>query len=87
VLKAGKQFLTHAVPAILKPLRVLWNELIGFTFLAFAVLVGFASWRNLTKPNADGQLIFWSLVGFAFTLLLLWYGISSFRRAKKISRS
>lgn len=87
MLKVGKQFLTHAVPAILKPIRVLWNEVIGFTFLAFAVLVGFASWRNWNKPNADAHLLFWSVVGFGFALLLVWYGVSSFRRAKKISRS
>lgn len=87
MLKAGKQFLTHVVPAVVKPIRILWNELIGFIFLSFGILVGFSTWRNFSEGGqASGNPIV-LLAGGAFALMLLWYGVSSFLRAKKISRS
>jgi hypothetical protein len=87
VLKAGKQFLTHAVPAIVKPIRILWNEVIGFVFLSFGVLVGFSTWRAIREGGQAEGSIMTLLAGGGFTLMLLYYGVSSFRRAKKISRS
>lgn len=38
VLSMAGKFLSHVLPAILRPLRVLWNQVIGFVFLVFAVL-------------------------------------------------
>ncbi|MDZ4801150.1 MAG: hypothetical protein SGI92_23580 [Bryobacteraceae bacterium] len=87
MLKVGKQFLTHVMPAVIKPIRILWNELIGFVFISFAVLLGFQSWRKFTDAGDNGQMVFWSMVGGGFSLMLLWYGLSSFLRARKISRS
>ncbi|MBC7924838.1 MAG: hypothetical protein H7039_04205 [Bryobacteraceae bacterium] len=87
LLKEGKVFITHVVPAVVKPIRVLWNEVIGFIFLSFAVLVAFSTWRNYKEGGqaAGNPLVL--LAGGAFALMLLWYGVSSFRRARKISRT
>ena len=86
VLKTGKQFLQHVVPAVIKPLRVLWNELIAFVFLAFGVMVGFSTWRNFTSGQAAGSPL--ALVaGSAFSLMLVYFGVYSLLRARKISRS
>ena len=66
---------------------ILWNEVIGFIFLVLAVFVGMATYRRMQNFAGDtgGVLI---LVGsFAFAAILALYGISSFRRARKISRS
>lgn len=82
----AKQFVRHVVPAILKPLRVLWNEMIAFIFLVFGVLVGFATWRNYTTGQATGNP-FVLLAGGSFALMLLYFGVSSFLRARRISRS
>lgn len=83
----GKQFVQHVVPAVLKPARVLWNELIAFIFVAFAVLVSFSTWRNY---EAGGQAAGNPVVlvcGAGFALMLFWFGLSSYLRARKISRS
>ncbi len=37
----GAQFVKHVVPAVVKPARVLWNEVIGFLFLSLGVIFGF----------------------------------------------
>jgi hypothetical protein len=87
LLSTGSKLLRHTVPAILKPLRVLWNEMIGFVFLALAVLVGVATYNKFQAPGeGQGNLVV-ALMGGSFTLLLLYLGWSSFRRAKHISRS
>lgn len=86
MLREGKQFVTHVVPAVVKPVRVLWNELIGFIFLAFGVMVSFATYRNFSTGQAAGNPLV-VLAGGSFALMLFYFGISSFRRAKKISRS
>lgn len=87
MVKAGKQFLSHVVPAIIKPLRVLWNEMIGFIFVVFGVLVGFSTWRNYSGGGQAEGSPFVLLAGGGFALMLLYFGLSSFWRARKISRS
>ncbi len=80
--RVGGQFVRHIVPAILKPARTLWNEVIGFLFLCFGVIFGFHAVRAAMRGET-GRLI---VAGFC-TLLMGWYGVTSFLRARKISRS
>ncbi len=72
----------HVVPAVLRPLRSLWNEVIGFIFLALSVHFGIFAVRYAMNGE-HGKL---ALTGL-FTLMMAGFGISSFRRARKISRS
>lgn len=84
---AGKQFLKHVLPAVIKPLRVLWNEMIAFLFLAFGILVAFSTWREFTggrQASGSPMILF---AGGGFALLLLFFGITSLLKARKISRS
>jgi hypothetical protein len=92
VLSQPGTFLKHIVPAIVKPLHALWNEVIGFLFLSFATIFGFRTatyvrqFQHANDANAGGALLRVVMAGFC-TLLLGFYGIASFRRARKISRS
>ncbi len=91
-IRHGRVFLQHVVPAIVKPARALWNEVIGFFFLCFAGLFGFKAvgyardYFRAGTGGGNGELVRLLMAGFC-TLLMAWYGISSFRRARKISRS
>jgi hypothetical protein len=72
----------HIVPAVIKPARTLWNEVIGFFFLCLGVMFGFTAVRaalNHDVPRA--------VAGGLGAMLMAWYGINSFLRARKISRS
>jgi hypothetical protein len=75
-------FVKHVVPAVIKPARTLWNEVIGFIFLCIATMFGFQAGRYAVHHELGKTL----LAGFC-TLMLGWYGVSSFWRARKISRS
>ena len=88
----GREFVKHIVPAILKPARTLWNQVIGFLFLSFSVIFGLKTvryvldYRKAGPDGGTGELIRLAMAGFC-TFLMAWYGISSFLRARKISRS
>jgi hypothetical protein len=90
--RGANEFAKHVVPAVIKPARVLWNEIIGFFFICLAVLFGAGVWRAygaFSKAPADqatGDLLRVAMSGFCF-LLMLYFGVSSFRRARRISRS
>lgn len=72
----------HIVPAVVKPARTLWNEIIGFFFLCLGTVFGFQTVRALLNHD-----VFRAVGGGICTLLMAWYGITSFLRARKISRS
>jgi hypothetical protein len=80
---AGK-FLRHVLPGLVRPLHVLWNEIIGFIFLVLAAFILFSTVR---RPHDNPGSFSIMLLGIAFGLMLVWFGVSSFRRARKISRS
>jgi hypothetical protein len=88
----GREFVKHVVPAVLKPARTLWNEVIGFFFVCLAVLFGSGAIRSYfafvkaTPEQAPGDLLRLLMASFC-TLLMLYFGVSSFMKARKISRS
>ena len=77
------------VPKLWGMARELFHEVTGFIFVAFALFFTFGSeglisnfQRMETDPNAVIKLILVAL----FVIVMLGFGISSFRRAKRISR-
>lgn len=83
-----RQFVNHVMPGVMRPLRILWNEIIGFFFVVFGVWFGgsaFRGYRNLNKPGGQGWL---GLAAPAIGALIMFsYGIHSFLKARKIGRS
>jgi hypothetical protein len=77
IAKHGVELLRHVVPKVIRPLRSLWNEVIGFLFLSLAFLGAVSGYR--TYRDFDGSP--------PKVLVMSYYGISSFLRARKISRS
>ncbi len=82
-----KKFFQHVIPGILKPLRVLWNEVIGFLFLAFAVWSVPSAYRNIRDFRGDPDSLFRAILSCVFALIMIYFGVTSFMRARKISRS
>ncbi len=81
------KFLGHVVPQVVKPLHSLWNQIIGFLFLVFAVVAASYVYRAVRDfgGNMEG-LVRIALPGI-FAVVMAWFSISSFLRARKISRS
>jgi hypothetical protein len=85
---AGRQFVRHVVPAVMKPARTLWHEVFGFLFLCLAVLIGGNAVRFYLAEfdGLPGGWIRLAMSGFCVALFGF-YGVSGFLRARRISRS
>jgi hypothetical protein len=83
----GRKFLGFVVPAVLKPARTLWNEVLGFLFVSMAILFVFSGFRAIRSFDGSFSAILRVVVMAFGVCLLAGYGISSFRRARRISRS
>ena len=86
-MRLAKEFYKHVIPGVMKPARILWNEIIGFLFVVLAVFVGFATYRRARTYSGDTGELLLLVAYFGFCGLLAYYGLSSFWRARKISRS
>ncbi len=82
-----RKFFAHVIPSVIKPLTVIWNQMIGFTFLVFAVFSGRSVYKAVVEFDGDGESIFRVGLTGIFAVLMAFFGISSFLRARKISRS
>ncbi len=82
-----KKFFQAFLPGVIKPLHVLWNELIGLFFAVFAIVILGSLVRGIWTYQGDteslGRLV---LMGFAF-FVMAFFGIQSFWKARKIGRS
>ena len=87
LMARGVQFFHHVVPQIVRPLHTLWHEIIGFLFLALALLAVPSGVRIVRNFNGDAESLFRLVLTAIFVLVMGGYGISSFRRARKISKS
>ena len=87
ILRHGRQFVNTVVPAVMKPARTLWHEVLGFIFVSMAIIFVFSGFRALRQFDGSPGAIFRLVLLAAGICLLGGYGISSFLRARKISRS
>ena len=72
-----------AASTVGRVLHILWLEVTGFVFLAIATIGGFAAEREYHKYS-DGKIGPARLAtAIIFTILFVWFGLSSFWRAKK----
>ncbi len=83
----GYQLVRHVVPAVAKPARTLWHEIIGFLFLALAAIPIPSGLRTLRDLDTGRGSLVRLILTVLFVAIMAGYGISSFRRARKISRS
>jgi hypothetical protein len=79
MFSTAKKFLGHVIPGIIRPIHILWNQVIGFVFIVLACVFGY---RVIRGKEPIGLQI----VGGLFVLLIVWFGISSFWKARKISK-
>ena len=83
----GADLIRHVVPQVIRPLRSLWHEVIGFLFLSLAFLGGVSGFRKARNFDGSPEILFQLIVTGCFVLIMGGFGISSFLRARKISRS
>lgn len=84
---AVKAFFNSAIPGVIKPLRILWNEMIAFVFAIFAIVLGFQVFRDFTRLDGSSGKLGKIVLLAIFAFVMAAYAIQSFLRSKKISRS
>lgn len=79
----AKKFVQHVMPGVIRPIHILWNQVIGFVFIVLALLPAHAIWRDWGKSDTAPRLV----LELIFAVLMAGYGIHSFLKARKISKS
>lgn len=75
----AKRFAQHVVPEVVRPARIIWNQAIGAVFLLLAVyFLGYAAMNTQRPPAVIGGAFMGLIMGF--------FAITSFRRARRVSR-
>jgi len=82
-----QRFLAHVLPGVVRPLHALWNQMIGFVFLVLAASPVPSIIRNLRNYNHDPEAPFRIVLSALFAGIMLYFGLTSLWRARKISRS
>jgi hypothetical protein len=80
--KRAGTFVKHVLPAAVKPVHSLWHEVLGFIFLAVAAIATWKVARN-SATLGPGRLA----IIIPFIVVTAAYGVSSFLKARRISRS
>jgi hypothetical protein len=80
------KFMSHVMPGIVRPLHALWNEVIGFLFLVFAAISGFYVFRAIRSFEGNLESVAHIVFPALFGLVMAYFGVSSFLRARRISR-
>ncbi len=75
----ARTFAKTVVPEVVRPARVLWNQAIGAVFLLFAA--SFFGYSATHRENPAG-------IGFGIFLgvIMTFFGVTSFLRARQIGR-
>ncbi len=87
MMKKIKQFLGYVAPGVIRPLRILWNEVFGFVFVIFGVVFGYRTILLFRDREGEVGELAMLIGGALFSLMFLWFGVTQFLRARKISRS
>ena len=78
-----RQFFRHVIPAILRPLRILWNEVIAFLFFVLALFGGFRAYKEAQADASPVTVV----IPLLWTAVMGFFAVTSFLKARKIGRS
>lgn len=85
-MRTAKHFANHVVPHVVRPAQILWNQAIAALFFILAIPALFKAaqmYRDLKTDPKGGFGIFLSLV---FAAVMLFFGIGSLLKARRIAR-
>jgi hypothetical protein len=82
-----RTFFANVIPGVIRPLRILWNELLGSIFLIFAVFLARPTWRAWQQMDSDPANLVRLLLSTFFLIVMAGFGIHAFWRARKLGRA
>jgi hypothetical protein len=87
MFRLARIFFSNVVPGVLRPLRILWNEVLGAVFLIFAVMLGRPTWRAWQTLDTDPANLIRALLSTFFMAMMAGFGIHAFWRARRIGQT
>ena len=81
----AKRFAKHVVPEVVRPARVIWNQAIGALFLVLATPALFKAIQLYRTLDTDPQGSFRLTVALIFVVVMVFFGINSFLKARRIA--
>jgi len=81
------RFVKHVVPGVIQPIRIIWNQVIGFLFLVLAAWPASSAVKDIMKFDGSGEGLVRIVFTVVFALCLGYFGVTSFWRARKIGRA
>jgi hypothetical protein len=73
--------------SFLRVLHLLFLEVTGALFLWIALVGGFACWREYQAMQAHPEFRYKFIVAALFTVMFLWFGVTSFWRARRKNKT
>ena len=86
LIGASVHFARNTLPVAMRPARILWHQMIGFLFLVVAIAPARFEYKALMNFKGDAESWVKAILAGVFILIMGLYGISSFLKARKISR-
>jgi hypothetical protein len=86
MLDVARKFASSVLPEVIRPLRVLWNELIAFLFFVFFVVAAVATWRSVQSSGGSVEGMGRAVLSGIFGFIMLIYGIQSFVKSRRVGR-
>ncbi len=86
LIGASVHFARHTLPVAMRPARILWHQMIGFLFIVLAIAPARFEYKALMSFKGDAESWTKAILSGVFILVMTIYGISSFLRARKLSR-
>jgi hypothetical protein len=83
MFSTARKFIVHVAPGIVRPIQILWNQVIGFFFIVLAIMPANYIRKDWSKPGTGPRLA----LEILFTIVMAGFGIHSFLKARKISKS
>lgn len=85
-ISRGRRFLQYVLPAVLRPIRVLFNQVVGLIFMVFAIAALPRGIQIAREFNGDPESFFRLILTVLFIAIMAGFGIYSFWRAHKIPK-
>ena len=82
----ARQFVGCVLPAVIRPLRVVWNQVIGFFFLVLAAAAVPRVIHSAREFDGEPKSVFRLVLSGIFVAFMAGFGLHSFWRAHRVPK-